>query len=199
MTDLDDVDLYGDFDDADASASLEEEIDEEDASVPGDVVASGEDAPGAEPSQTGETGESVRERKPVVSRHVVKKHVAKTLEVAGADPAVRKLAASQLGVKNPDDVAAVATAILTADGKPVGLLAARDLASRSREEILFTLFGSSRSRSRGVWSVLRGLNLVSGGLPAHEVKAIRHLVDLLDGLSEGQRATIEASIGLVCD
>lgn len=196
MTDLDDIDLYGDFDDADASASLEEEIDEEDASGPDDVAASGEDAPGAEPSQT---GESVRERKPVVSRHVVKKHVAKTLEVAGADPAVRKLAASQLGVKNPDDVAAVATAILTADGKPAGLLAARDLASRSREEILFTLFGSSRSRSRGVWSVLRGLNLVSGGLPAHEVKAIRHLVDLLDGLSEGQRATIEASIGLVCD
>lgn len=195
MTDLDDIDLYGDFDDADASASLEEEIDE-DASGPDDVVASGGDAPGAEPSQT---GESVRERKPVVSRHVVKKHVAKTLEVAGADPAVRKLAASQLGVKNPDDVAAVATAILTADGKPAGLLAARDLASRSREEILFTLFGSSRSRSRGVWSVLRGLNLVSGGLPAHEVKAIRHLVDLLDGLSEGQRATIEASIGLVCD
>lgn len=195
MTDLDDIDLYGDFDDADASASLEEEIDE-DASGPDDVVASGEDAPGAEPSQT---GESVRERKPVVSRHVVKKHVAKTLEVAGADSAVRKLAASQLGVKNPDDVAAVATAILTADGKPAGLLAARDLASRSREEILFTLFGSSRSRSRGVWSVLRGLNLVSGGLPAHEVKAIRHLVDLLDGLSEGQRATIEASIGLVCD
>lgn len=196
MTDLDDIDLYGDFDDADASASLEEEIDEEDASGPDDVAASGEDAPGAEPSQT---GESVRERKPVVSRHVVKKHVAKTLEVAGADPAVRKLAASQLGVKNPDDVAAVATAILTADGKPAGLLAARDLASRSREEILFTLFGSSRSRSRGVWSVLRGLNLVSGGLPAHEVKAIRHLVDLFDGLSEGQRATIEASIGLVCD
>ena len=196
MTDLDDIDLYGDFDDADASASLEEEIDEEDASGPDDVVASGGDAPGTEPSQT---GESVRERKPVVSRHVVKKHVAKTLEVAGADPAVRKLAASQLGVKNPDDVAAVATAILTADGKPAGLLAARDLASRSREEILFTLFGSSRSRSRGVWSVLRGLNLVSGGLPAHEVKAIRHLVDLLDGLSEGQRSTIEASIGLVCD
>lgn len=195
MTDLDDIDLYGDFDDADVSASLEEEIDEEDASGPDDVVASGGDAPGAEPSQT---GESVRERKPVVSRHVVKKHVAKTLEVAGADPAVRKLAASQLGVKDPDDVAAVATAILTADGKPAGLLAARDLASRSREEILFTLFGSSRSRSRGVWSVLRGLNLVSGGLPAHEVKAIRHLVDLLDGLSEGQRATIEASIGLVC-
>ena len=196
MTDLDDIDLYGDFDDADASASLEEEIDEEDASGPDDVVASGGDAPGTEPSQT---GESVRERKPVVSRHVVKKHVAKTLEVAEADPAVRKLAASQLGVKNPDDVAAVATAILTADGKPAGLLAARDLASRSREEILFTLFGSSRSRSRGVWSVLRGLNLVSGGLPAHEVKAIRHLVDLLDGLSEGQRSTIEASIGLVCD
>ena len=195
MTDLDDIDLYGDFDDADVSASLEEEIDEEDASGPDDVAASGGDAPGAEPSQT---GESVRERKPVVSRHVVKKHVAKTLEVAGADPAVRKLAASQLGVKDPDDVAAVATAILTADGKPAGLLAARDLASRSREEILFTLFGSSRSRSRGVWSVLRGLNLVSGGLPAHEVKAIRHLVDLLDGLSEGQRATIEASIGLVC-
>ena len=68
---------------------------------------------------------------------------------------------------------------------------------QGREEVLFALFGASRQQRREVWSVLRGLDLVEGGLPVQEVGAARQIVDLVSGMSPEHRRTVVEAIALI--
>lgn len=192
-----DMTPYGRYPDDDRYPQNEQGRDRPDDDLDDSVEAPEENTAGHDggAGQTETTGSANRERKPT-SRHALRKVVAKTLAVVEASEPVRRLVASQIGVKKTEAFA-LSVAVLSVQGRPAGLLHVQDLMGQGREEVLFALFGASRQQRREVWSVLRGLDLVEGGLPVQEVGAARQIVDLVSGMSPEHRRTVVEAIALI--
>ena len=192
-----DMTPYGRYPDDDRYPQDEQGRDQDDGDLDGGLDGAAENTAGHDggAGQTETAGSANRERKPA-SRHAVRKVVAKTLAVVEASEPVRRLVASQIGVKKTEAFA-LSVAVLSVQGRPAGLQPVQDRMGQGREEVLFALFGASRQQRREVWSVLRGLDLVEGGLPVQEVGAARQIVDLVSGMSSEHRRTVVEAIALI--
>ncbi|WIB65551.1 hypothetical protein [Curtobacterium sp. MCBD17_040] len=131
-------------------------------------------------------------------RALVRKAVAKVLEVQASEPGLVQVAASILGV-NAANTADLTVAIITANARDLQVV--NDLKTILDADALeagVTATALGRARLRAVWKLLAGLDGVSGEMPSSDPKAAIALVRALHaGDSAAIRGRVDAAVALL--
>ncbi|MGW8431302.1 hypothetical protein ACWGJ9_09260 [Curtobacterium citreum] len=131
-------------------------------------------------------------------RALVRKTVAKVLEVQAAERDLVNVAASILGV-NPDNTADLTVAIVTANSRDLQVVTdLKTILDADALEAGVTATGLGRARLRAVWKLLAGLGGVTGEMPSSDAKAAIALVKALHaGDSAAIRLRVDDAVDLL--
>ncbi len=131
-------------------------------------------------------------------RALVRKTVAKVLEVQAASADLVAVAASILGV-NPDNTGDLTVAIVTANSRDLQVVTdLKTILDADALEAGVTATGLGRARLRAVWKLLAGLGGVAGEMPSSDAKAAIALVKALHaGDSAAIRSRVDAAVDLL--
>lgn len=131
-------------------------------------------------------------------RALVRKTVAKVLEVQASENDLVNVAASILGV-NPDNTADLTVAIITANSRDLQVVTdLKTILDADALEAGVTATGLGRARLRAVWKLLAGLGGVTGEMPSSDAKAAIALVKALHaGDSTAIRSRVDDAVDLL--
>jgi hypothetical protein len=131
-------------------------------------------------------------------RALVRKTVAKVLEVQNAGADLVNVAASILGV-NPENTADLTVAIITANSRDLQVVTdLKTILDADALEAGVTATGLGRARLRAVWKLLAGLGGVTGEMPSSDAKAAIALVKALHaGDSTAIRSRVDDAVDLL--
>ncbi|WIE80947.1 hypothetical protein [Curtobacterium sp. MCSS17_016] len=131
-------------------------------------------------------------------RALVRKTVAKVLEVQAAEADLVNVAASILGV-NPDNTADLTVAVITANSRDLQVVTdLKTILDADALEAGVTATGLGRARLRAVWKLLAGLGGVTGEMPSSDAKAAIALVKALHaGDSTAIRSRVDDAVDLL--
>ncbi len=162
-------------------------------------VDAGDDSPDVDPTATGEEL-SAAARRPAKTRSgpdrpLVRRTAAKTVEIAAASPAHRRLLAGVLGCS--DDVATLTTEVMCAPRGATSVVSdLEEVAGADPMEAGVIVASWERPRSSALWGLLADLGAVKGNRPPQDAKAAIAMARAALGLSEAEKNSLAGAVAL---
>lgn len=128
-------------------------------------------------------------------RPLIRRAAAKTVEIASAPPAQRRLLAAVLGC--PDEVAMLATEVMCAQRGVTSVVSdLEEVAGSDPMEAGVIVASWERSRSNALWSLLAELGAVKGTRPPQDAKAAIAMARSALGLSDADKKSLAGVVTL---